>query len=46
MAFPPGVNPDKELRVQDTTSNEEFDREINANMNLGPNALNVPYVTN
>ena len=39
-------NHEKELHIQDTTSNEEFDREMNANMNLGQNPHNVPYVTN
>ena len=41
-----GVNHEKDLQLQDTTSNEEFEREINVNMNLAPNPHNVPYVTN
>ena len=41
-----GINHEKDLHVQDTTSNEEFEREINANINIGSNPHNVPYVTN
>ena len=40
-----GIQSDRELQVEDT-SPDEFERDSHANINLGQNMHNAPYITN